>query len=294
MSKFFSLVCFILFIQSGFSQEILTFKIKKYQQSVLSDSLQETSGLSFFNHRLFTFNDSGNKGELFEIDKNSGKIIKVFDTKLINQDWEALANDGENFYIGDFGNNLGTRRDLKIYKIPFKENHLELDSTKIISFYYPEQTNFSPKNLNNNFDAEAMIWYNESLHIFTKEWETNTVSHYLVDAHNFELQPAKKIETYNTEFVVTDASYHDKKLYLVGYTKSMGVYLLVFEVADKSELFFGKPLAKYFLGSTLSIGQIEGISVSEQGIYISGERFDAKIMKIPQSFYFIPFREIEN
>ncbi len=94
---------------------------------------------------MYTFNDSGNLPELYQIDSNSGKILKVLKTTAENKDWEALANDGENFYIGDFGNNSGTRKDLKIYKIPFQDDQLQNDLMKTISFYYPEQNDFAPK-----------------------------------------------------------------------------------------------------------------------------------------------------
>jgi hypothetical protein len=122
-----------LFFQIFLAQRTETFKIKKYSVAVLDDSLRESSGLNFFNGKLYTFNDSGNTSELFQIDPQSGKIQKKLQTKLRNEDWESLTNDGEKFYIGDFGNNLGTRKDLKIYKIPF-HNSLNLDSTKVISF----------------------------------------------------------------------------------------------------------------------------------------------------------------
>jgi hypothetical protein len=44
--------------------------------------------------------------------------LKTLKVNAKNTDWEALTNDGNNFYIGDFGNNDGSRRDLTIYKVP--------------------------------------------------------------------------------------------------------------------------------------------------------------------------------
>jgi hypothetical protein len=54
----------------------------------------------------YHLNDGGNTNEIFEIDKNSGKILNKIQTNFPNKDWEAITNDGENLYIGDFGNNL--------------------------------------------------------------------------------------------------------------------------------------------------------------------------------------------
>ena len=292
MRKLF-ILHFLLISFLGFSQKIEKISLKKYKIAVLSDSLRESSGLTNINGRLFSFNDSGNSSEIFEIKAGSSYIEKTFQTGLKNIDWEAITNDGENFYIGEFGNNLGTRKDLKIYQIPFRNDSLIIDSIKTIPFYYPEQTDFTPKNINNNFDAEAMIFLDRNIHLFTKEWITNTVSHYVIDKNLTENQPAKKLETFETGFVVTDASFFGDRLYVVGYTKKASVYLMIFEKDETGNLFFNKPLKKFSLGRAFSIGQIEGITATDKGVYISGERFSIKIKKVPQSLYFIPFKDLE-
>lgn len=292
MRKLF-ILHFLLISFLGFSQKIEKLSLKKYKIAILSDSLQESSGLTNLDGRLFSFNDSGNTSEIFEIKAGSSYIEKTFQTGLRNIDWEAITNDGENFYVGEFGNNLGTRKDLKIYQIPFRNDSLIVDSIKTIPFFYPEQTDFTPKNINNNFDAEAMIFSDGNIHLFTKEWITNTVSHYVINKNLTENQPAKKLETFETGFVVTDASFSGDRLYVVGYTKNASVYLMIFEKDETGNLFFNKPLKKFSLGRAFSIGQIEGITATDKGVYISGERFSIKIKKVPQSLYFIPFKDLE-
>ncbi len=292
MRKLF-ILHFLLISFLGFSQKIEKISLKKYKIAVLSDSLQESSGLTNLDGRLFSFNDSGNTSEIFEITPGSSYINKTFQTGLRNIDWEAITNDGENFYVGEFGNNLGTRKDLKIYQIPFRNDSLIVDSIKTIPFFYPEQTDFTPKNINNNFDAEAMIFSDGNIHLFTKEWITKTVSHYVIDKNLTENQPAKKLESFDTGFVVTDASVFENKLYVVGYTKNASVYMMIFEKDETGNLFFNKPLKKFSLGRAFNIGQIEGITATEKGVYISGERFNIKVKKVPQSLYFIPFKDLE-
>lgn len=293
MNKQLFFFLFLLIFNSGFSQKADRLKLKQYQIAVLSDSLKESSGLTHIDERLFSFNDSGNTSEIFEIIPGSSFIENTFQTGLRNLDWEAITNDGDNFYIGEFGNNLGNRKDLKVYQIPFRNDSLRIDSIKTIPFFYPEQTDFTPRNINNNFDAEAMIFLDGSLHIFTKEWITNTVSHYIIDKNLIEKQPARKLESFETGFVVTDASFYENKLYLVGYTKKASVYMMIFEKDETEHLFFHRPLKKYFLGKAYNIGQIEGITATEKGIYISGEHFSIKIKKVPQSLYFIPYKDLE-
>lgn len=291
MKKAF-LIFIVLTFQTAFSQQAEIFKLKKFRVSVLNDSIQETSGLNFFDGKLYTFNDSGNPAELYEIDKNSGKILKVLKTNAENKDWEALANDGGNFYIGDFGNNAGTRKDLKIYKIPFQNNQLQNDSMKIISFYYPEQNDFTPKNINTDFDLESMIYLNGKIHVFTKEWNSKATSHYTIDPENFENQAAQKTESFQTGFMISDAYYYDKKLYVVGYTKKTEVFLNIFKESE-SGMFFKENPRHLYLGSALTIGQIEGIAVDEKGIYISGEKFYSPIKKTKPFFYFIPTEKLK-
>ena len=291
MKKFFLLIIIITF-QTAFSQTAEIFKLKKFKVSVLNDSIQETSGLNFFDGKLYTFNDSGNPAELYEIDKNSGKILKVLKTNAENKDWEALTNDRGNFYIGDFGNNAGTRKDLKIYKIPFQNNELQNDLMKTISFYYPEQKDFTSKNISTDYDLESMIYLNEKIHIFTKEWASKSVTHYTIDPENFENQAAQKVESYQTGFIVTDTYYYDKKLYTVGYTKKTEVFLDVFNETEPG-IFFKENPRHFYLGSALTIGQIEGIAVDEKGIYISGEKFYSPIKKTKPFLYFIPKEKLK-
>ncbi|QDP86539.1 hypothetical protein FNJ88_13615 [Chryseobacterium sp. SNU WT5] len=289
MNKFFLLI--LMFISLGFSaqQDYNWFKINKYRSAVLNDSIGENSGLDFFNNRLFTINDSGNSSEIFEISKETGKIDKVFKTDLINKDWEAITSDSTSLYIGDFGNNVGTRKDLIIYKIPFDSALVAPKSTDTqnISFYYPEQKDFIPRNINNNFDAEAMIFLHGKIHVFTKEWTSKSTTHYTIDPNIEENQPAQKIETYRTGYVVTDAAFFDRKLYLIGYTKKAEVFLTVF-FESESGLFFNVAPKKYYLGSVTKVGQIEGIAVNQEGIYLTGEKFQRSIIKVRPYLYLIP------
>ncbi|WP_415328112.1 hypothetical protein [Chryseobacterium sp. MMS23-Vi53] len=292
MKKLF-LALTIIISTLSFSQQSQIFKIKKYRINYLDEKIKETSGLSLMNGKLYTFNDSGNSPELFELDKTTGQIINTIKINGKNKDWEALTNDGTNLYIGDFGNNGGTRKDLEIYKVSFEKNTLKNDSIKLISFEYPEQEDFIPKYAETNFDAEAMIYLNGKIHLFTKEWGSKSTTHYMIDPEISEKQKAIKIETFKTNYIVTDASYFNTKLYLIGYTKKTEVFLDVFNETE-SGIFFKENPKHYYLGSALSIGQIEGIAVDETGIYISGEKFHSPIGGGKQSLYFIPNDKLKD
>lgn len=284
MKNLLSIVFSILTISISAQKDYKWFKIKKYKIGTLSSDLEEISALKFLDGKLYTLNDGGNTSELFEIDKNSGKILNKIQTGLNNFDWEALTSDEQNFYIGEFGNNWGVRKDLTIYKMD-KVNHKKIDTIK---FYYPEQDDFNKKPHSHNFDAESLIYKDGNLHLFTKERQSYQTTHYKINPNILnEKQPAEKLETYHIGYLVTDASYFDKKLYTIGYTKTMEVYMTIFD-EDKNGLFFTLKPKKYYLGQTSSLSQIEGLAVNEEGIYISGEAFKYKIFNAKPSFYFIP------
>ncbi|TXF79595.1 hypothetical protein [Chryseobacterium sp.] len=292
MNRILLFLIFVIF-QSGFAQNLDFLKIRKFEVSVLSDSLKENSGLHFVRGKLYTFNDGGNSSEIFEIDTKSGKINRTFTTGLQNQDWEAMTSDSANIYIADFGSNAGMRKDLKIYRIPFESllTASALGNAREITFFYPQQTDFTKRLIDNDYDAEAMIFLNGKIHLFTKEWRSRAVTHYTLDPQMAGNQPAQQLETFQTDFVVTDASYFDKKLYLIGYTKKTEVFLSVFTETQPG-IFFQQEPQKYYLGSALSIGQIEGIAVDGSGVYISGEEFRSPLGTARQRLYFVPNRKL--
>ncbi len=88
----------------------------------LPEQIAETSGLIYYNGRLITHNDSGGNPELYELDPETLGITRVVQiTNAENRDWEDIAQDEQFIYIGDFGNNSGSRQDLVVYKVPKSE-----------------------------------------------------------------------------------------------------------------------------------------------------------------------------
>ena len=293
MKKFLLIFFYFVVINISAQQNFTWFKINKYRVSTLSDTLRENSGLNFFKGKLFTFNDGGNPSEFFEIDNNSGKILNSFKINAENKDWEAITSDSTHIYIGDFGNNWGVRTDLKIYKIlldsSLKQNNLQ--KIQEVKFYYPEQNDFSKKPQNNNWDAESLVFNEGNLHIFTKEWQSYNTTHYLINPIDYtDNQRSIKVENYHLGYAATDAALFNGQLFIIGYTKKMEVYLTVF-TNFKNGKFFNGEAKKFYIGQISNLGQIEGIAVNSDGIYISAEKFDFKFLKAPASFYFIPIAD---
>lgn len=289
MKKYLSIVFILIFIQFSYTQSTKNLKLKNYRIAYLSDSLQETSGLVFLDKKLYTFNDGGNPSLIFEIKLINGEILKTYNTIIVNKDWEAITSNNKSLFLADFGNNFGTRKDLKIHQLEVIDSKINLQQT--FPFEYENQLEFTEKPLKNDFDCESMIFDDNKLHLFTKEWKSKSTSHYILDINTTSKQKLKPVETFETNFLVTDAAYHNEILYLIGYTKTGKCYLQSFKKSN-SGLFFKNRAQKFKLGSALTIGQIEGITVDENGIFISAEGFKKSIFNLKPTLYFIPFKDL--
>lgn len=267
--------------------------LKKYQISTLSDTLNENSGLTFFQNKLLTVNDSGNSSEIFQINTGNGRVKNIYQTGLRNIDWEAISTDSTSIYIGDFGNNQGTRTDLKIFKIKDLNENSDSNSVKEFPFRFKNQSDFTPKNLNTDFDVEAMVVENEKAHIFTKEWVSKQISRYELDLKSNKIQILEKKESIPIGFSATDAFLYENELYVVGYTKKLRVFLAIF-TRNYAGQWLTPNFRKYRLGNALRVGQVEGVAVNDDGVYISAERFIFPLKTLPAQLYFIPHRILKK
>ena len=127
-------------------------------------SVYETSGLEIINNNLITINDSGNPSNLYYLNQDGELLFRRMFNELKNNDWEDLTADEEFIYIADIGNNFDTRENLRIIKTPINP---ENNSFELINFNYPEQDDFSFKQLS-FYDAEGLISIGDYLFIFTK------------------------------------------------------------------------------------------------------------------------------
>lgn len=148
----------------------------------LPPTLREISGLALTPEgTLWALNDGGNSAELFRFDAKTLQLLDAQKLPVPNRDWEDLAADDKgNLYIGDFGNNGNDRKDLRIYR--YHPQHGTLDS---ILFQYPDQWAVPPKDPRQwNFDCEAMVFWRDSLHLFSKgRFKGNHYSkHYVLPA----------------------------------------------------------------------------------------------------------------
>lgn len=246
--------------------------------NLASPTLDESSGIEFIGNSLWTHNDSGNNNILYRVDSTNGSVLQaIVVSNSTNTDWEDITSGPDYLYIGDFGNNNGTRTNLKVYRI-LKSLLTPATTTvtaDIINFSYADQTSFVSAPNNNNYDCEAIIFFNDSLHLFSKNWVDKQTRHYILPPNpgTYSL-PVR--ETFNTGNLITGAGIQEGGVIaLIGYDKSGIVPISLWMLYDFHDgLFFNGNKRKFNLSSAIVYGQTEAIDFKNGAYgYISNERF---------------------
>jgi hypothetical protein len=279
--KHFGFVCSLLLLlsQEGFTQEWETSYL-----SSLDREVKESSGLLVLDGRGVTHNDSGNESKLFEIDLVSGDVLRsVFVRNAANVDWEDISRDDKYLFVGDFGNNLGNRTNLRILRIEI-DSFLLKDTVgaEFIDYDYADQTSFTSAPFETNYDAEALISYGDSLFIFTKQWGNFKTRVYSLPKIPGEYS-ISAIDSLDPNFMVTGADIDDSSdlVGIVGYNFSRAFFipLPVSELGNWSSYAFD-----VFPLETSGSMQVEAIGFDEFGIgYFTSEDNalgDASLYKI--------------
>jgi hypothetical protein len=254
-------------------------------RDTLDSLLHEVSGMIYRNGKLYAHNDGGSPNHLYELDTTTGAITKtiVLGTKT-NIDWEDMTQSSTHIFIGDFGNNLGTRQNLVIYKFPAAllnqaGTTITIPDAQIesIQFSYPDQTSFVSDD-STRFDCEAMAWRNNALHLFSKNHGGGACYHYRV-SDTAGTYTATLLDSLNTQQVeITAADFAaNKQLMLIGY-QTFGlancVLWYVYDFSSADSCFAKGNKRRIDLGSALNNGQVEGLCFSDTtGGFVCSELF---------------------
>jgi hypothetical protein len=161
----------------------------------------ECSGMIMTDEELLVHNDGGNIAAIYHLNRNGVDTIKTSVIAGIpNTDWEAMTMYENEIIIGDFGNNLGKRKDLKIHHVDKKT--FKVNET--IEFAYPDQVSF--ENPRHNFDCEAIIIKDGKYFLFSKNRGNKNSNIYSAKlrTNSFEFQDSVILQG-----MVTDAVYHE-------------------------------------------------------------------------------------
>ena len=192
----------------------------------LPKEVNETSGLFFHNGRLWTHNDSGGKPILYALDTTTFEVVQKLTLKNVkNKDWEDVCTDGEKVYVGDFGNNKGSRKNLRIFTFPLSDIPMEGDTTLVvdsIKFHFGDQTDFNYVKHEHDFDCEAMFATEDYLYLLSKGWATGTTRLYRL-AKTSGNHVAEVVNGFDSQGLITGADYdkENRILVVVGYVKTL-------------------------------------------------------------------------
>lgn len=242
--------------------------------TTLNTELNETSGLLVLDGQVWTQLDSGNPDRLYRIDPATGQVLhSVRVTNATNIDWEDISSDANWIYVGDFGNNSGSRGNLCVYRFP-RAQLLDPDVNDVLAdtirFSYADQTDFTPADHANNWDCEAMVVMDDSVFVFTKNW-LNSRSYLYAFPAIPGVQVAQRRDTLDTQGLVTGASLDPGTgaIALCGYTTTLSPFLW---------LLTGYPGHAFFRGNAerhalqVPLTQIEGIAwYAPDVVYLTNE-----------------------
>jgi len=158
--------------------------------TVIHPPVSEMSGIAksrVYKDVHWVHNDSGDSARVFAMRSNGTVLLPpssnywantaipgkqewpgVRITGASNVDWEDIAYDGSNLFIGDMGNNANARQDLGVYVVPEPNPGatFSIAATKFLPIRYPDQTAFPPSSW--EFDCESIFYLRGKLYFVTK------------------------------------------------------------------------------------------------------------------------------
>jgi hypothetical protein len=276
------------------------YPVTQYSPTLISNlpnAIRETSGLALAGSYLWTHNDSGGLPVLYGLDTSSGNIVKEFVIEQVNAvDWEDISRGEQYMYIGDIGNNAGTRRDLRFYRLSLdallEENNTS-GQAEVIAYFYEDQTDFSPRNNNHNYDAEAFFYQSDTLHLFSKNWVDQGTRYYTIPAQPGE-QVAELRDSFWVDGLITGASVSDSGVVVLCGYKPVGFGLYTCFAWLLWDFPYQKPFSghkrRIELGTPLTLAQLEAIEISSdvRG-WMSGEAIASGPLNIPARLHRFDF-----
>ena len=282
-------------INDGSCEYDLTSHTMNLVTDLASPTLNENSGIIFYNGHLFTINDGGNSNSIFELDTLGNIIREITVTNAINVDWEGISQNSQSVFIGDFGNNSGSREDLCIYEIS-KQDIEDPQSSEVSAtrrpFKFEDQLDFNWASNAHDFDCEALISTEDSLYLFSKNWLNEETKLYKLPIAWPDTAVATLSAGLNVDGLITDATFDpiSERVMLLGYKNNGGnlytSFIWIFWNYQGSSLFSGNK-RRIEIGSMFTLGQTEGIALynSTNG-YVSSEQISSVITIQPKLFNF--------
>lgn len=230
---------------------------------LLPDEIRESSALLCLdNGHFLTLNDSGNSSELFEIDQG-GRILQRTSLAVSNTDWEAITQSEHHIFIGDIGNNSGIREQTWLWQLDKPWQQMQVP--RQILLQHPDYPSQPPQPYQHDLDAEALVYANGAVWLFSKSWHSGHTQVYQWSVG----QPLRKTAAIaGLTGLVTDAAFSeaDQLFVLVGYA-DMRKNPLQFIFSNNYQPFLALVDTDFNLLQQMplqSTGQVEAVCVDKQ------------------------------
>lgn len=242
----------------------------------LSKELKQISGIVKDGNAIWAIIDTKN-ADIYKLDFSGNIIQRIHPGNFVLKDVEAVTADKKYVYIGDVGDNKGSRKDrsiIRILKSSIGNKSTETVNGELIHFTFPDEGIVASKKTN-NYDCEAIANYKDSIYVFTKRRDDLKTGLYVLPKRP-GTYVAKFKEVFKTKGLVTDAAMNDgeNSLALIGYedshTKPFIWLLSKFSGSD----FFSGNFERYKLTNEKKLDwQVEGITYKDDNnFFVSCEK----------------------
>ena len=294
MNKRLLLSALLIFACSGYDSSDAENDFTISVEFVGQLEITESSGLINIQNQLVSHNDSGGNNKIYIIDKENASILSQLTVlNSSNIDWEDVSVDSNHIYIGDFGNNYGDRDNLVIYKATIPTSILSIDQlTEVsqISFNYDNQSNLNSAQFNTNFDAEALVNYNNKLYVFTKNWVDYETNIYELSksegAYSIE-----QIDNIDVGGLITAATYdfNNNQILLTGYNQAFSFIIRLYDLNGSN--FSQAKLQRYVINAPSGYSvQVEGIAIDNSDVFLTSEKF----LELPAALFKFKLLDLIN
>ncbi|MFL5774504.1 MAG: hypothetical protein ACJ75F_15175 [Flavisolibacter sp.] len=271
---------------TAYGQGSNVFSLEKH----LPKELKEISGVTKDGNALWAIADNS-KNALYKLDL-SGNISQKYivnNVDFINA--EAVTNDQHYVYIGDVGDNAGTRPFRSIIRISKSDlNNKNTVRGEEIRFTFPDE-GIIKKKKQNDFDCEAIMNFHDSIYLFTKRRDDGRTELYVLPKSPGSYV-ARSIGIFKVKGLITDAAVNPdgNEIAIIGYDEGhTNPFIYVFNNFSGNNFFSGTH-KRYELTANKKIGwQVESISYADNdSFFISCE----KTADVPNTLYRISKSEL--
>jgi hypothetical protein len=220
------------------------------------NSLEESSGLDYWQGAWWTHNDSGDGPYLYRGTEPSFQGSRRLEVPLATAvDWEEITTLGDDLLVCDIGDNRRERDDLMLYRVSWDAKAANIKLAAKYEIAYPD----------GKHDAEAAADIGGVLHIVSKNRGDGFTAVYkfpdLKEGEKNVGELVGKLEI-DERTMITAADYDPeaKKLLLLSYTR-------IFVYGDKLE---GKPERSVLIYAE----QCESLCIHEKALFYGNEQRD--------------------